>query len=229
MKCSNCPTGTQFGHKLCSTCLEKSRVYSASHYEKKKSDRLCRLCSEPVESAKGINCDRCRADLRKKCELRKANGKCVTCGKSDACNGQKCKTCYDAYVANVESRKRRRLEAGLCSFCDQPRIGTSLCESHYFKFTAKVHLKTSKRHDDLRQLFVKQNGICPYSGIKLKLGVDASIDHRVPKSRGGSEELDNLQWTHINVNLMKQSMTEDEFLAMVRTVFNHTLTAAVAE
>jgi 5-methylcytosine-specific restriction endonuclease McrA len=62
---------------------------------------------------------------------------------------------------------------------------------------------------------MKQGGICPYTGKILSLGKDASVDHIVPKSRGGSTELSNLQWVYYQVNFMKGDMFHEEFLELI--------------
>ena len=40
------------------------------------------------------------------------------------------------------------------------------------------------RDKELKEIFVKQCGICPYTGRNLTLGKDASLDHIVAKSKG---------------------------------------------
>lgn len=59
---------------------------------------------------------------------------------------------------------------------------------------------------------------CVYSGRKLILGQNASLDHIIAKSRGGSESLDNLQWVDRNVNYMKRALSHDDFLDLVRQI-----------
>ena len=49
--------------------------------------------------------------------------------------------------------------------------------------------------------------------------LDLSVDHKQPRSRGGSSAPDNLCWVHRDCNLQKGSLTEDEFKQLME-VFN---------
>lgn len=219
MKCVDCSNGVAFGCKYCVSCLAKSKTRSAERYNKLKAERVCKTCSKPTES--GISCSECKTKKKSTFQYRKKAGLCVTCGTNPADQNQKCRGCHETYVANTTAKKQARLSKGLCAFCDEPRVGTQLCVEHYLKFTAKTHLGTSKRYDELRALFDKQQGVCPYTGFLLRLGVDASIDHIVAKSSGGSHEVDNLQWVYYKANFMKQDMGELEFLELVKKICEH--------
>lgn len=65
---------------------------------------------------------------------------------------------------------------------------------------------------------------CHYCGAELVAGgpnvpeqMRASIDHRKPKSRGGSNEVENLVVADALCNRLKGDMTEDEFLHFCAT------------
>jgi 5-methylcytosine-specific restriction endonuclease McrA len=49
------------------------------------------------------------------------------------------------------------------------------------------------------------------------IGINASVDHRTPKSKGGSNELDNLQWVDIRINKMKGDMTHEKFVVFLQS------------
>ena len=59
-------------------------------------------------------------------------------------------------------------------------------------------------------LFVAQEGACALSGVPLCFGPSqtASLD-RIDSN--GSYTLDNIQWVHKEINIMKGSLTEDRF------------------
>jgi len=74
---------------------------------------------------------------------------------------------------------------------------------------------------ELQKLFLSQVRRCVYSGIRLVLGDNASIDHKTPTSRGGGHEIENLQWVDIRINRMKGDMTDSEFRAFLAVIGKH--------
>ena len=64
--------------------------------------------------------------------------------------------------------------------------------------------------EELRGLLKKQDYTCAISGVKITPET-ASLDHIVPHSHGGTDEVDNAQWLHTEVNRMKGSLTDEEF------------------
>ena len=61
------------------------------------------------------------------------------------------------------------------------------------------------------QVYYKTNGKCSYCGIELDPFSDWHIDHIFPKSRGGSNELENLTPACKSCNSSKGSKTIDEW------------------
>lgn len=217
MKCIGCSNGVAFGCKHCVSCLAAAKARAAERYRQIKLEGRCKSCPNKVGD-KGIYCHECKLKRKDAWSIRKRRGLCVTCGKQPAANGLKCATCHESYLDTKHLKKSNRLANGLCAFCDRQRVGTQLCEEHYLKFTSKTHLGTTKRYAELGNLFTSQGGVCPYTKRKLTLGVDASIDHIIPKSREGSSDVPNLQWVYYQVNFMKQDMLHEEFIALVKEI-----------
>lgn len=62
---------------------------------------------------------------------------------------------------------------------------------------------------ELAKLWKLQRGLCALSGRRLDRS--AQLDHKVPKARGGRDNLSNLQWLSREVNLAKRDLTDVEF------------------
>ena len=124
---------------------------------------------------------------------------------------QQCAECLEAF--NVLQR-RRYLEqsADLCRrvSCHLPAVVNRECAEHWFIRMAR---KCGYRGGwtDLANLLVSQGFRCAYSGEVLVPGATASLDHRIPRSRGGSSELENLCWCTDTMNRRKWRMTASEF------------------
>lgn len=70
---------------------------------------------------------------------------------------------------------------------------------------------------ELMQLIEKQNYKCALSGIDLSPQV-AELDHIVPRSKGGSDHISNLQWVHRRINRMKGSMSNETFIQTCKLI-----------
>ena len=89
---------------------------------------------------------------------------------------------------------------------------------------AKSNQVRIKRQPDVRPttnrlmaLIEKQEYRCALSGVKLTPD-QAALDHKVPVSSGGSDELDNLHWVSNEINRAKGTMDNEAFIAMCKRV-----------
>jgi 5-methylcytosine-specific restriction endonuclease McrA len=77
---------------------------------------------------------------------------------------------------------------------------------------------------DIRELWFEQEGKCRYTNVKLVLGeigdLGASLDHKIPVTKGGSNQKDNLQWVSYFVNSAKGNKTHDEFIEFCKQIVN---------
>lgn len=73
----------------------------------------------------------------------------------------------------------------------------------------------------LMQLIADQGYKCALTGLDLT-PENSELDHKVPRSKGGSDHVTNLQWLHKTVNRMKGNMSEDRFVQMCRMVADKT-------
>ncbi len=67
-------------------------------------------------------------------------------------------------------------------------------------------------------ILLKQGARCPYTGEQLELGVNDSVDHIIPKARGGPNTIENYQWVTRMANAAKDAMTHEEFIAFCANV-----------
>lgn len=66
---------------------------------------------------------------------------------------------------------------------------------------------------DLVVILESQQYRCALSNIPLDPNT-AVLDHIVPRSMGGSDEIENLQWLHVDVNRMKGTIGQERFLQL---------------
>ena len=148
-------------------------------------------------------------------------GICVTCVRPAIPGLSMCHVhTVEANVRSVERKKRFR-ELGLCRDCGRPKTDKSMCLDCRIKYIADRVLGASRRcglWKELRLQLEGQKFRCAYSGVAIMPGVNGSLDHIVPKSKGGTNEAYNLHWVDLRVNKMKGSMLEDEFVAMCAVI-----------
>ena len=88
--------------------------------------------------------------------------------------------------------------------------------------SAAIKAKKSRPSGKALHERLKQNGYrCELSGVVLEIAT-ASVDHRMPLSRGGEHVMENLAVIHGAVNRMKGTMTEEEFVNWCCLVADHT-------
>ena len=177
-------------------------------------------------------------EIRKK---RKKEGLCSECGELTI-DGKLCQIHYDKRIQVIKNNRKRkeiRRNNNLCEICgnsnvlSRPTNKTIYCETCYLKAMSRKHFGIPSNWQDLKQLFESQH-ICPYTGISLKLAVNASLDHKIPKNTGGDNSLGNLQFVYSNgnidqngfhggfdVNMMKGTMTDKEFRNAIKLIYDY--------
>lgn len=217
-----------YGKHDCDKCRENDKLLRAE----RKANGLCFTCGKPSVFGKK-ECQKCldrqKLKMSKRRELHRTTNSCVTCGKPLDTVFTVCKVCLEAQRQHRHKKRSERRAQGICEDCGRnPSVASSdrkvgsLCEICYLKDTARTHFVSCKRWTELQDLFDKQS-ICPYTGIPLKLGVNTSLDHIIPKCHGGGEDIENLQWIYksgsVDINLMKGGMTDKLFRKVVSHIF----------
>jgi hypothetical protein len=121
---------------------------------------------------------------------------------------------------NTSRRKRRKVkrELNLCNEdgCNEVCVGVStLCETHKIIsacHTAKISIVNSDIVNLLKQKLIEQNYRDPYNNKIIILGINASLDHIIPKNLGGTNDITNLQWVTKLTNLYKNCRTGDSYI-----------------
>lgn len=162
---------------------------------------------------------RCK-ELRNK---RIQEGLCTRCGNFPSRENRRlCEACNVKHLYFKKKRYDKKVANGLCVRCGKGEpCGGVLCEICYLKRVSLVNLGSQHFWESLKFLFVKQNGKCPYTGRQLILGHNTSLDHIIPKSRGGSNNIENLQWVYGPINTIKLDMTHSEFLDIIQEITDY--------
>lgn len=69
----------------------------------------------------------------------------------------------------------------------------------------------------LHERFDEQRGTCPLTGRPIDVAT-FHVDHIIPTSRGGSDDLTNLRLVCPEANCAKQGLTDEEFVALCADV-----------
>jgi hypothetical protein len=79
--------------------------------------------------------------------------------------------------------------------------------------------------EDAWDLVLKQKHRCAFTGLGLLFGINqtASLD-RIDSAKGYVSG--NVQWVHKTINLMKNYLSDDEFIDWCRAVCNHRLSVS---
>lgn len=141
-----------------------------------------------------------------------------------------CKKCMSNHTASYRkkqdksilrkySKQKRILDTkkGKCVHCKEASLKTSvLCVNHWIYTLLSLTDLTKEEKKVLVPLLLnkleKSEYTCFYTGIPIIPGFSASLDHRIPKSKGGKDTIDNLEWVHFSINRLKQAQTELEFV-----------------
>jgi len=98
------------------------------------------------------------------------------------------------------------------------------------KVKLRKHIKRNSTRETKRHL-LRQSTKCSLCGDHITDMKDASVDHIIPKSRGGSDALDNLQIAHRSCNEQKGNRLDgwDPPLAAATDTSNLTVPIGVCD
>jgi len=145
-------------------------------------------------------------------------GLCRCCGRPRDTAHTTCSACAARAAPRRRINARNRISSGTCLRCGVPATAGQCCEKHWVYVIANNALRHCKLWKEALALLELQDRKCAYSGEPLIAGVNASLDHKTPRSRGGADTLENLQWVTKQINRMKTDMTDEEFRTMCRLI-----------
>ena len=158
--------------------------------------------------------------VRKWQEEQKSKGLCIEC--SNPATGLRCDACNKR---RADYRKRKTIEwkeNGLCNQCGKETIkNKNQCEKHYLMQVSLGRLDSRKYWKELKELIEKQNYKCALTGDTISFDDNIELDHILPTSRKGTNELSNVRWVTKEANRLKQNLYDTELLLICQKVINH--------
>jgi len=188
---------------------------------------ICVQCGKVRDGNSKRYCSSCSAAFLSNSKLRQKSllesSLCTSCGKNPLHSSRHCRDCLDRFNERRRVKKETLLSNNLCTRCGKQEVikDNTRCDVCILKHMAWNHMKDGSKWTELKSIFEKQNGICPYTGRLLQIGVDAELDHIIPVSKGGNSELGNYQWVYNKVNVMKLDHMHDEFICLIKEICNH--------
>lgn len=169
---------------------------------------LCFSCSEMI-----------RLRNKKKRDYARVNGICTSCFKRPfEENRTRCGKCLKANLRYIN----RKMKEGFCSCGTKTLDGNKYkCEKCWYKTVAYNTLNDRSRWEEIKGLMESQGYICAITGDTLIPGVNASLDHKMPKSRGGTHEISNIEWILTEANYFKYTRTKKELLELCKKILAH--------
>ena len=94
--------------------------------------------------------------------------------------------------------------------------------SHLKKMAEERHIPFNVTMENIWRKFLDQDGKCALSGVSLIFGPPSQIRLSTASldriDSGKNYDISNVQWVHKQVNMMKQSLTNDEFLEWCKKI-----------
>lgn len=238
MRCKRCDRENKtYAKELCRNCyvydwrennVERAKEINDKYYSRKKKGLIGN--DIPPDGLKKCSC--CNSVLPEREEFfrykKNANFKNNLYPQCRTCEDKKAKQYrIDNQEINAikakEHRKKLR-ENGICVQCGQRKAefkNSSMCRMDYIKNICNATLRDSSRWEEIDNLLKEQNYKCALSGVDIDWGKRASIDHIIPRKKGGTHDIENLQMVHYNVNFMKMDMLMGDFLDMCAKILEY--------
>lgn len=230
VECKRTFMSTRRGHRFCSKRCWKKR-YDESRVAPPKEVE-CRFCEKRFfqKTVWQAFCSAsCRDKWHRNPAARARIKTCETCGSEfSPTNRWSQKYCSvackkKAFCAASNRYRRHSRENGLCHSCRRKKLPHSsyLCKEHWFnKIASSNGIKGQNGGELVRAVLEAQKYRCPYTGKRLVPSLNASIDHKNPKSRFPDQVglIENIEWVDVQVNSAKREMTKEEFIVFCKLI-----------
>jgi HNH endonuclease len=155
-------------------------------------------------------------------ERRLAEGCCTACNNPRHGTATYCLEHIQKRRDWESKRRTRRVSNGGCGNCTFgiPIPNISICIECWWNQKG-VSVGGVKQVVYLQQLWEKQDGRCALSNLPLTPGINASIDHIIPKSKSGTNDINNLRWLHTSVNSGKGTISDEHFIEICKAVASY--------
>lgn len=151
-----------------------------------------------------------RESSKKRYYDRKQKGLCTDCGQP-VTKGILCEICKVKPTKGTSKIYFKRKEQRVCTVCGSPDLkNRTSCVTHYLMQISKAHLGSRKRYQELITLMEKQNWKCALTGQDITFKDDLHLDHIVPKSKGGTNDIENLRWVIGDANEAKRGLLDED-------------------
>jgi CRISPR/Cas system Type II protein with McrA/HNH and RuvC-like nuclease domain len=118
---------------------------------------------------------------------------------------------------NQKNRKKDPLRKKVHAFAERKVY------QKIYNFNGKAAIKDSKFTKEELLNKIGNNPSCAITGVPIDLSKPEtySLDHIMPRSRGGENSLDNCQIVTRQVNQAKSDLTTEEFVLLCKKVIEH--------
>ena len=148
----------------------------------------------------------------------KEKGLCIECS-TPVNSSIRCYNCNKRRTENRKQKYKEWKEKGLCNQCGKETIkGKNQCEKHYLMQVSLDRLGSRKYWKELKELIEKQNYKCALTGDIISFNDNIELDHILPTSRKGTNELSNVRWVTKQANRLKQNLTDIELKELCKKI-----------
>jgi hypothetical protein len=193
---------------------------------------LCKDCgSERGNLGTKVNCRAC-ADKRARASTSRkllerasySEEQCSNCGDVlSTFTHRTCERCRQwrnhYHKQNSGKARLRKLSTQTCLECSSPAYAPAKrCPKHIIGNSIRKYNIPLEQWDLYWQKLQEQKFECYYTGILLVPEKNLSLDHLLPRSKGGSNEIDNCVWCDRNINAFKNDLTDEEFIRRCKII-----------